>query len=224
MQSIKTVTRLKSEAVAKFAFDYAVNHGHYRVTVLHKANVMRLSDGVFLRACRRMSACYPDVEYEEEKLDVFSLRVVENPGRYSVLLTPSLYGAFASAACSTLAGGEATVPFAAYGQRVAVFSAMAAGDADTSYGHHQYRRHDDRPPVHTGDAHSMANPTGMIRSAAWMLSHVGMTATGLRVDTALHNAIGRGVRTIDMGGTASCAQFTDAVIHDLLSNTARPFY
>jgi len=210
VQSIKTVTRSRSEAVAKFAFDYAVDHGHYRVTALHKANVMRLSDGTFLRACRQVSTCYPDVEYHEEKLDTFCLRVIQDPSLYDVLLTPSLYGAFASAACSTLAGGVATVPFASYGPRVAVFSAMS-------------RLHDDDDDETMPAGHSMANPTGLIRSAAWLLDHVGMTDAGLRIDTALHETIGQGVRTRDMGGTASCVHFTDVIVHNLLlDTTTRP--
>lgn len=210
VQSIKTVNRLQSEALAKFAFDYVVAHGHCRITVLHKANIMRLSDGAFLRACRRVSATYPDVEYEKQKLDSFCLRVVETPGMYDVLLTPSQYGAFASAVCSSLAGGAVMVPSAAFGPRVAVFSTM------TNDGPLNHRKTN----VSHGISHSisMANPTGMIRSAAWMLSHVGMIDVGLRIDTALHNTIRQGVKTWDMGGTASCTQFTNAIIHTLVNN------
>lgn len=210
MQSIKTVSRSQSEAVAKFAFDYAVMHGHCRITVLHKANVMRLSDGAFLRACRRVSASYPDVEYEEQKLDSFFLRVVETPGMYDVLLTSSQYGAFASAACSSLSGGPVMVPSAAYGPGVTVFSTMADGGMG-----------DHRKTAGVDDLHHlvpMANPTGMIRSAAWMLSHVGMVDAALRIDTALHNTIRQGVKTWDMGGTASCDQFTNAIIHTLAND------
>lgn len=211
VQSIKTVSRPQSEALAKFAFDYAVAHGHCRITVLHKANIMRLSDGAFLRACRRVSATYPDVEYEEQKLDSFCLRVVETPGMYDVLLTPSQYGAFASAACSSLAGGAVMVPSAAFGPRVAVFSTM------TNDGPLNCRKTDVSGDIgHTVIA--AANPTGMIRSAAWMLSHVGMVDAGLRIDTAVHNTIRQGVKTWDMGGTASCAQFTNAIIHTLVND------
>jgi len=196
--------------VAKFAFDYAVKHGHCRVTVLHKANVMRMSDGLFLRACRQVSSDYPDVEYCEEKLDKFCLLITEDPRRYDVLLTTSLYGSLASAACGALAGGVATVPSAAYGPRVAVFATM--GDSLTGCEHYRYGVSESA----AGPRYPVANPTGFIRAAAWMLDHVGMTDVGLRVDAALHDTIRQGVRTRDMGGTATCAQFTDAVIRNLL--------
>lgn len=202
VQSIKTVKRSHSEAVARFAFDYAAAHGHGRVTALHKAGVMRLSDGLFLQACRCVSAAHPDVEYGEEKLDKFCLRVTHDPGRYDVLLTPSLYGSLASGACAALAGGVATVPTAAYGPRAAVFGTMgdnaAAGHCDLVAGRH-----------------ADANPTGLIRAAVWMLCHAGLADAAARLDAALHAAIRQGVRTRDMGGDASCAQFADAVVRNI---------
>lgn len=222
VQSIKTVTWSHSHAVAKFAFDYAVQHGHRSVTALHMANVMRLSDGMFLRACRQVSLDYRDVEYREEKLDLFCLRVVNDPGLYDVLLTPSLYGAIANAACSSLAGGAALVPLASYGPRAAVFSVMS--DVTTGCEHYRYNAgpsgadHDveilDRL---VAGRYPVANPTGLIRSAVMMLKHVGMTDTGLCIDKALKNTIGQGVRTHDMGGTVSCAHFTDAIIRNMLN-------
>lgn len=116
--------------------------------------------------------------------------------RYDVLLTPSLYGAVASAVCGALSGGPSTVPSAAYGPSAAVFSTM---DYDGQSGHA-----------------AAANPTGLIRSAVWMLRHAGRTDAALRVDEALNDAIRAGVRTRDMGGTASCDRFADAVVHNLL--------
>jgi len=212
------VTRWQSEAVAKFAFDYAAANGHRSVTVLHKANVMRLSDSAFVLACRRVARCYRDtVEYREEKLDTFCLRVLDEPSAYDVLLTPSLYGSFANATCGTLAGGAATVPSVSYGPRVAVFSAMT--DVGTGREHYRYNA----GPYGDGEIldrlvagrYPVANPTGLIRSAALMLRHVGMTAEASRVDRALRATIDRGTRTHDMGGTASCARFTDAIIRNM---------
>lgn len=210
VQSIKTVTRIRSEMVAKFAFDYAVEHGHCRITALHKANVMRLSDGTFLRACRNVASSYADrVEYEEELLDKFCLRVGEDPSRYDVLLTPSLYGAFATAVCGTLSGGAITVPTAAYGSdRLAVFGTMLDGSGSGSEYHDSVDRPDQCMAV-------VANPTGLIRAAAWMLAHAGMIDLGLRVDAALVKTLLYGIRTRDMGGSASCGQFVDAVIRNL---------
>ncbi|XP_060836555.1 probable isocitrate dehydrogenase [NAD] subunit alpha, mitochondrial [Rhopalosiphum padi] len=193
------------------AFEYAINHGHFRITTLHKTNVMRLSDGMFVKACREVSACYPEVEYKEEKLDSFCLHATTNPGRYDVLLTTSLYGAFVSAVCGTMSGGLATVPAAAYGPKAAVFSTVS----DYGYSNH-CRTEDDcivvRMPY---EREPIVNPTGMIRAAAWMLDHAGMVVAGRRIAGALETAIRQGVRTLDMGGDASCAQFTDAVIDNM---------
>lgn len=206
VQSIKTVTQSHSEFVAKFAFNYAAACGRRCVTVLHKANVMRLSDGAFLRACRKTSTLYPGVKYCEEKLDKFCLRVVDDPGRYDVLLTPSLYGAVASAVYSALAGGVATVPTASYGPAAAVFSAM--GDPTPWL---------DDPAA---SRYRNANPVGMIRSAIWMLCEAGRTEAAQRVDAALRVIIQQGISTRESGGTMSCAQFTDAVIRNLQKQNA----
>lgn len=224
VQSIKTVTRTRSEAVARFAFDYALQHGHCRVTALHKANVMRLTDGTFLQACRRVSADYPNVDYCEERLDKFCLVVTNDHSRYDILLTPSLYGSLASAACSTLAGGAAMVPTVAYGNRMAMFGTMAD---DGTGCEHYIRCGGGNVNVidHVSDRYHVANPTGLIRSAAWMLHHMGMTDDGLRISSALYKTIKEGVRTQDMGGTASCIQFTDAIIKNMLMadrNTCPP--
>lgn len=217
VQSIKTVTQTRSEEVARYAFEYALQHGYCRVTALHKANVMRLTDGTFLRACRRVSTDYPNVDYCEERLDKFCLVMPNDHNRYDVLLTPSLYGSLASAACSTLAGGAATVPSAAYGDRIAVFGTMA--DDDT--GCERYARcgsgnGNANVIDHVSDRYRVANPTGLIRSSAWMLSHMGLPDEGLRISSALYSTIRDGVRTRDMGGTASCIEFTDAVIKNML--------
>lgn len=191
------MTWQQSESVARFAFDYALANGHFHVTALHKANVMRMSDGMFLDACRWVHADYPDIEYAEEKLDKFCLRVVEDPCRYDMLLAPSLYGAIASAACSVLAGGAATVPFAAFGPTVAVFGTMYDG-----------------PTVNRGVIfdHAIFNPTGMIRAAAWILGHVGMHKKRLCIETALNETIRRGVKTRDMDGAVSCQEYTDTIV------------
>lgn len=221
VQSIKTTTRKDIEKVAKFAFDYAAANGHHRVTALHKANVMRLSDGMFLRWCRAMSGSYPDVEYAEEKLDTFCLRVVSDPGRYDVLLTPSLYGAFASAACSTLAGGAATVPSAAYGPNAAVFSTMGDDGTCTRDGSDPcaFHEHDVLDTQSSKDPFAKAaNPTGLIRSAVWMLGHLGLDGPAQRIGAALHDVFRLGIRTRDMGGTATCDQIADAVVRCLIDN------
>lgn len=200
MQSIKTVTRQQSETVARFAFDYAVANRHYRVTALHKANVMRMSDGMFLNACRCVHADYPDIEYGEEKLDKFCLRVVDDPCRYDMLLAPSLYGAIANAACSVLAGGPATVPFAAFGPNASVFGTMYDG-----------------PTIYrdTVVADPVVNPTGMIRSAIWILGHLGMREKRLCVETALDETIRQGVKTGDMDGAVSCEEYTDTIVRNI---------
>lgn len=216
VQSIKTVTRAQTEILAEFAFDYAMKNGYTRVTALHKASAMRLTDGVFLRTCRLISAKYPDMEYCEERLDAFCLRVVNDPYLYEVLLTPSLYGSLASAACSALAGGISTVPCVSFGSRVIVFGTM--DDNSTGCEHYRYGGGPgaDVTEKLVAGRYSVANPTGIIRSATWMLCHVGMEDAALRIETALRVTIKQNVRTWDMGGTASCTKFTEAIIHNLL--------
>lgn len=206
VQSIKTVSRKGSADVAKLAFDYASKHGHNRITVLHKANVMRLSDGMFMKACREVSACYPDVEYNEEKLDSFCLNVTTNPGRYDVLLTTSLYGALAGSVCGTMSGGLVTVPTVAYGPKASVFSTMS------DYG---YSNDGGAAKKMVCGREQIINPTGIIRAAAWMLDHAGMVVAGRCIAAAVDNTIRHGIRTQDMGGDASCLQFTEAVIKNL---------
>eukprot|EP00102_Acyrthosiphon_pisum_P002059 XP_001943134.2 PREDICTED: isocitrate dehydrogenase [NAD] subunit alpha, mitochondrial-like [Acyrthosiphon pisum] len=211
VQSIKTVSKKISVEVAKLAFDYACKHGHSRITVLHKADVMRLSDGIFLKACREVSACYPDVEYNEEKLDSFCLNVTTNPGRYEVLLTTSLYGAFAGSVCGMMSGGLVTVPTIAYGPKATVFSTM--GD----YGYSTYS-HSDGDGIFKKMVYGqeqIINPTGIIRAAALMLDHAGMVVAGRCIAAAVEDTIRQGIRTQDMGGDASCSQFTDAIIKNL---------
>lgn len=213
---MKTVTRVQTELLAEFAFDYAVKNCYSRVTALHKASVMRLTDGAFLRTCRMISAKFPDVEYYEERLDSFCLRVVNDPCLYEVLLTPSLYGSLASAACSTLAGGISTVPCVSFGNRVIIFGTM--NDSSMGCEHYRYGGGSgaDVTDKLVAGQYPVANPTGIIRSAAWMLCHMGMKNAALRIETALRVTIKQGVRTWDMGGTASCTKFTDTIIHNML--------
>ncbi|KAF0766746.1 isocitrate dehydrogenase [Aphis craccivora] len=223
VQSIKMVSMKSSLAVAEMAFKYATENGHSQITALHKANVMRLSDGLFLKACRDVSVCYPNVVYKEEKLDSFCLHVTSEPklydellttsepNRYDVLLTTSLYGAFVGAVCGVMSGGMATVPAAAYGPKVAVFSTVS------DYGYSNYCRSKDNCVVSRtqDDLEPIVNPTGIIRAAAWMLDHAGMAVAGRRITAAVDKTIKDGVRTRDMGGQASCAEFTDAIIANL---------
>lgn len=216
VQSIKTVTLMQTETLAEFAFNYAVKNCYSRVTALHKATVMRLTDGAFLRACRKVSAQFPSVEYTEERLDSFCLRVINDPCLYEVLLTPSLYGSLASAACSALAGGVSTVPCVSFGDRVILFGTM--DDNSTGCEHYRYGG---GPGLDVTDKlvagrYPVANPTGLIRSATWMLCHMGMSDEAIRIETALYSTIKKGIRTWDMNGTASCIKFTDAIIRNML--------
>jgi len=164
-----------------------------------------------MKACREVSACYPDVEYNEEKLDSFCLNVTTNPGRYDVLLTTSLYGAFAGSVCGTMSGGLVTVPTVAYGPKASVFSNMS------DYGYSNFGHGDDGRAINkmVCGHEQIINPTGIIRAAAWMLDHAGMVVTGRCIAAAVENTIRHGIRTQDMGGDASCSQFTDAIIKNL---------
>jgi isocitrate dehydrogenase (NAD+) len=204
-ESIKIITRAASERIARFAFEYAVANGRHRVTAVHKANIMKLSDGLFLESCRTIAADYEGrIEFEDRIVDNMCMQLVQKPELYDVLVLPNLYGDIISDLAAGLVGGLGVAPGANIGADAAVFEPV----------------HGSAPKYAGLDK---ANPTALILSAALMLRHLGHPEHATGVETAVRDVIAEG-RTVthDMGGTAGTAAFTDAIIDRLTSAAAVP--
>jgi isocitrate dehydrogenase (NAD+) len=197
-ESIKIITREASERIARFAFDYAVANGRHKVTAVHKANIMKLSDGLFLESCQTVAAEYAGkVEFEDRIVDNMCMQLVQKPDLYDVLVLPNLYGDIVSDLAAGLVGGLGVAPGANIGIDGAVFEPV----------------HGSAPKYAGLDK---ANPTAMILSGALMLRHLGYPEEADRLETAVRNVIAEGVSTTyDLGGTAGTAAFADAIIERL---------
>jgi len=197
-ESIKIITRAASERIARFAFDYAVANGRRKVTAVHKANIMKLSDGLFLESCRTVAEAYAGrVEFEDRIVDNMCMQLVQKPDLYDVLVLPNLYGDIVSDLCAGLVGGLGVAPGANIGTEAAVFEPVH-GSA----------------PKYAGL--NKANPTALILSGVLMLRHLGEQAAAERVETAIRAIIAEGQRTTsDLGGDAGTREFADAIIERL---------
>src|SRR5512133_2859453 len=201
-ESIKIITRAASERIARFAFEYAIANGRRKVTAVHKANIMKLSDGLFLEACTTVAAGYAGrVEFEDRIVDNMCMQLVQKPEMYDVLVLPNLYGDIVSDLAAGLVGGLGVAPGANIGEDGAVFEPVH-GSA----------------PKYAGQ--NKANPTALILSGALMLRHLGYADVGARVEEAVRSVVAEG-RTVtsDLGGNAGTREFADAVI-DRLGVTA----
>ncbi|MEO7229597.1 MAG: isocitrate/isopropylmalate family dehydrogenase [Candidatus Limnocylindrales bacterium] len=199
-ESIKIITREGSERIARFAFEYAVANGRHKVTAVHKANIMKLSDGLFLESCRTVAAEYDGrIEFEDRIVDNMCMQLVQKPELYDVLVLPNLYGDIVSDLVAGLVGGLGVAPGANIGLDAAVFEAV----------------HGSAPKYAGLDK---ANPTALILSGALMLRHLGHPDAADRVETALREVIAEGVATTyDLGGPAGTAAFADAIVARLRS-------
>ena len=199
-ESIKIITREASERIARFAFDYAVANGRRKVTAVHKANIMKLSDGLFLESCRTVSADYEGrIEFEDRIVDNMCMQLVQKPDLYDVLVLPNLYGDIVSDLAAGLVGGLGVAPGANIGTEAAVFEPVH-GSA----------------PKYAGL--NKANPTALILSGALMLRHLGYPAEADRVETAVRDVIEEGrTTTYDIGGSAGTSEFADAIVDRLTS-------
>ena len=194
VQSLKIITEKASTRIAEFAFSYSHTHGRKKVHAIHKANIMKLSDGLFLRCCRGVAATYPDIEYKEHIVDNASMQLVINPYQYDVLLTENLYGDILSDLCSAFVGGLGLVPGANLGAECAIFEAV----------------HGSAPDIAGKD---LANPTALLQSAVLMLRHMHENETAEMVQNSLERVYSEGkVLTRDVGGSSGTTAFADAVI------------
>jgi isocitrate dehydrogenase (NAD+) len=193
-ESIKIITRAASQRIARYAFEYAVKNGRRKVTAVHKANIMKLSDGLFLESCGQVAAEYAGrVEFEDRIVDNMCMQLVQKPELYDVLVLPNLYGDIVSDLAAGLVGGLGVAPGANIGEKAAVFEPVH-GSA----------------PKYAGQ--NKANPTALILSGALMLRHLGELAAADAVELAVREVIGVGETvTYDLGGTAGTREFGEAV-------------
>ena len=192
--SLKVITRTASERIARTAFRFAQRNGRKKVTAIHKANIMKLSDGLFLRCCREVSKEFPEIQYKELIVDNASMQLVIKPESFDVLLLPNLYGDIISDLAAGLVGGLGVVPGANLGDTYAVFEAVHGSAPDIA-------------------GQGKANPTALMLSAVMMLAHMGETDAARKLQNAVEAVYREGhCRTEDLGGSASTEEFTDAVI------------
>jgi isocitrate dehydrogenase (NAD+) len=194
VQAFKIITEKGSTRIAKAAFEFARKHGRKKIHAIHKANIMKLSDGLFLKCCQKVAAEYPEIAYAEHIVDNTCMQLVMNPWQYDIILTENLYGDILSDLCSGLVGGLGLVPGANLGAECAIFEAV----------------HGSAPDIAGQDK---ANPTALIQSAVLMLHHIGEAATAEKVQAALEKVYAEGkTLTRDVGGTSGTRAFAAAVI------------
>jgi isocitrate dehydrogenase (NAD+) len=195
--SLKVITRVASIRIAEYAFDFARKSGRKKVAAIHKANIMKLSDGLFLRCCREVAQRFPEIEYKELIVDNASMQLVIRPETFDLLLLPNLYGDIVSDLAAGLVGGLGVVPGANMGDKDAVFEAVHGSAPDIA-------------------GKGIANPTALMLSSVLMLIHLGEQAAASRLRTAIERVYAEKKRlTTDVGGSASTQEFTDAVIANL---------
>lgn len=191
--SLKVITRTASEKIARYAFDYAKVNGRKTVTAIHKANIMKLADGLFLRCCREIAAQNPEIQYKELIVDNASMQLVIRPETFDLLLLPNLYGDILSDLAAGLVGGLGIVPGANMGETHAVFEAVHGSAPDIA-------------------GQGKANPTAMMLSSVMLLTHLGEKEAANRLQKAVESVYGEGkYLTADVGGSSSTIEFTDAV-------------
>ena len=195
-ESIKIITREASLRIAEFAFDYAVKNGRKEVAVVTKANICKLSDGLFLNCAREVAQKYPQIKFREILVDNCCMQLVQNPNQFDVLLLPNLYGDIVSDLCAGLIGGLGIAQGANIGKDYAVFEPV----------------HGSAPDIAGQDK---ANPTAMLMSAIEMLNYIDERDSAERIQKALFKTLEAGIKTADLGGTASCSEFTNEIIKRL---------
>jgi isocitrate dehydrogenase (NAD+) len=193
VESIKIITEKASTRIAKFAFEYAKAHARRQVTAVHKANIMKLSDGLFLDCCRAVAKLHPDVRYDEMIVDNTCMQLVLDPTRFDILLLENLYGDIVSDLCAGFIGGLGMAPGANIGVDTALFEAVHGSAPDIA-------------------GKNLANPIAVILSGAMMLDHLGEQKAAERVRDAVHSVLREGKKlTRDLGGTAGTTEIAEAI-------------
>jgi len=192
VESLKIITAEASTRVARFAFEYARTHNRTRVTAVHKANIMKMSDGLFLRCVRQVGEQFPGITCDDRIVDNACMQLVLNPTQFDILLLPNLYGDIVSDLCAGLVGGLGVVPGANLGEEIGVFEAVHGSAPDIA-------------------GKGIANPTALLFSALLLLRHIGEGAMADRIMNAVVATLTDGVRTRDLGGTATTMEYADAI-------------
>ena len=195
-ESIKIITRNASMRIAEFAFDYAVKNNRKEVCTVTKANICKLSDGLFLECARKVAEKYPQIKHREILVDNCCMQLVQNPNQFDVLLLPNLYGDIVSDLCAGLIGGLGIALGANIGKNYAVFEPVHGSAPDIA-------------------GQNKANPTAMLMSAIEMLNYIGENSAGEGIKNALFKTLEDGIKTADLGGHATCSEFTNAIIERL---------
>ena len=197
VESLKIITEKASTRIARYAFEYARRNGRAKLAAIHKANIMKLSDGLFLECVRKVAREFPETEYQEVIVDNACMQLVMHPTKFDMLLLENLYGDIISDLAAGLVGGLGLVPGANLGAEVALFEAVHGSAPDIA-------------------GQGRANPTAMLLSAVLMLRHLGLTEAANRVESAIHKIYKEGNHlTADVGGQAGTREFTEAVIDRL---------
>ncbi len=197
VESLKIITDRASRRIARFAFDYARDEGRKRVTAIHKANIMKMSDGLFLRCFREVAEDYPEIEADDLIVDNACMQLVIDPNQFDMLLLENLYGDIISDLGAGLVGGLGIVPGANIGEEIAVFEAV----------------HGSAPSI---AGRGIANPSALIQTSVLMLKHIGERDAAMRIQAALEKILADGqLLTRDLGGQATTLEFTEAVIRAL---------
>ncbi len=194
VESLKIMTEKASTRIAIFAFEFARKYGRKKITAVHKANIMKKSDGLFLKCFRHVAVNYPDIEHDEKIVDNTCMQLVMNPYQFDVMLMENLYGDIVSDLAAGLVGGLGVVPSGNIGEHAALFEAVHGTAPDIA-------------------GKNLANPTALLMSAIMMLRHIGEQKAGDRIESALNTVLKKRVKvTRDLGGTASTTEFADAII------------
>ena len=196
-ESIAVITRVGSERIVRYAFEYARKHGRKKVSVIHKANILKMSNGLFLEVAKEVAKKYPDIENEDVIVDAACMKLVLQPERFDVIVTMNLFGDILSDLIAGLVGGLGVSPGANLGEKAAIFEAVHGSAPDIA-------------------GQGIANPSALAMAACMMLYHLGQSEAASRLRRALYTSLGDGkTRTRDIGGQANTKQFTDAVIAHL---------
>ena len=196
-ESITIVTREASKRVIRFAFQLARSRPGRHLTLVHKANILKFTSGLFLNVGREMSERYPEVRFDDRIIDNMAMQLVIDPCRFDVIVTTNMFGDILSDLCAGLVGGLGVAPAANIGEEIAVFEAVHGSAPDIA-------------------GRGVANPTALMLAAAMLCEHVGQVEAGRRLQDAVEHVLGQGqIRTRDLGGEATTAQFTDAILRVL---------
>lgn len=196
-ESIAVITRHGSERIVRYAFEYARKHGRKKVSIIHKANILKMSNGLFLDVGKEVAQNYPDIESDDVIVDAACMKLVLSPERFDVIVTMNLFGDILSDLIAGLIGGLGVSPGANLGERAAIFEAVHGSAPDIA-------------------GQGIANPSALAMAAAMMLDHLGQTAAAERLRRSLYSALADArTRTRDLGGQANTKEFTQAVIAGL---------